>query len=76
MLLVLGCNTLAAMSYMVRITATPNIFVAQKVLSYTQMAVYLLVVLVLPMQKIWSKIQEKFGSSTESADCDSAKKFE
>ena len=65
MLLVLGCNTLPAMSYMVRITATPYIFMAKKVVAYAEMVVYLFVVLALPVKKIWLKIRQKvFGDDS------------
>ena len=74
MLLVLGCNTLSAMSYMVRITATPYIFAAKKVVAYVEMVVYLLVPLALPIKKIWSTLRQKiFGESLDEPGDDMKK---
>ena len=61
LLLVLGCNTLSAVSYMVRITATPYIFTATKVVAYAEILVYMSVPLVLPVRMICLKVRQKIS---------------
>ena len=66
LLLVLGCNTLSAVSYMVRITATPYIFLATRVVAYAEIIVYTSVLLALPIRMIWLKLRQKmFGDSVD-----------
>ena len=73
MLLVLTCNTLSSVSYMVRITEIPHIFTAKKVMAYAEVVVYLMVPLAMPARKLWAMLNEKWKRKEEHQEGDSKK---
>ena len=71
--MVLVCNTLSAVSYMVRITDIPKMSLAKKIVSNGEIMVYLMVPLSVPTQKLYNLL---LGKLKHKDDDDDRKKCE
>ena len=65
LLLVLGCNSLSAPSYMVDVSQIPSVFQVKKIISIVEMVVYASVPLTFPLWKIASLVMKKRAESEE-----------
>ena len=68
MLFVLACNSLSAISYMVRITDVPNIDLAKKIVSNGEIVVYLMVPLSIPAQRVYNMVIDKVRKGSNDED--------
>ena len=64
----LACNSLSAISYMVRITDVPNIDLAKKIVSNGEILVYLMVPLSVPAQRVYNMVVDKLKKKDEEED--------